>query len=117
VAFLRAVGIIVLVAAIAIVLLKFLPAYVHIHGIESDLNGYGSDLAVECVGSPDCEDNLIEQIEMIRTANGRDVELHYETMDYEATADRLSIQGSRVIDLYFDKYTWRFEVVVKLLVF
>lgn len=113
--FLKGVGVVLAIAVVGVGMLKFLPAYVHVHGIEGDLNGYANDLAVGCVGDPECEDNLIDQIEMIREANKRDVELDYDTLDYSATGNKLYIDGSKEIDLWVDKYTWHFQVTVELL--
>jgi hypothetical protein len=91
---------------------KFADAYIDVNGIESDLRGFGSDLMIECIADPYCEDDLIEQIEMIRAHNNRDVVLDYDSLDYAASANVVLLSGTKEIDLLFKKHTYKFNLEV-----
>jgi hypothetical protein len=111
----KTLAIIVGIILAGVLTIKFVPVFIDINGLESDLNKHAADLAVECVGDPGCQDDLAEQIEMVRTANRRDVTLIYETLDYASTSNKLFVEGYKVIDLYATKYTWKFTLTIELL--
>jgi len=111
---LQALGILAVVIVVGFVGVKFIGAYIDVHGIEGDLNYVAHSLAVECAANPECEDTLIAQIESVREGNRRKVELDYATLDYQTSVNKLFVEGDRVIDLLVRKVTWRFTITVDL---
>jgi hypothetical protein len=111
---LQSLAILVVVLVVGFAGVKFIGAYIDVHGIEGDLNYVAQSLAVECAANPECEDTLIAQMEEVRVGNRRNVTLDYSTLDYQTSVNKLFVEGDRVIDLLFRKVTWRFTVTVDL---
>jgi len=111
---LQSLAILVVVLVVGFTGVKFIGAYIDVHGIEGDLNYVAHSLAVECAANPECEDTLIAQMEEVRVGNRRNVTLDYSTLDYQTSVNKLFVEGDRVIDLLFRKVTWRFTVTVEL---
>ncbi len=111
---LQALGILVVVIVVGFAGVKFIGAFIDVHGIEGDLNYVAQSLAVECAANPECEDTLIAQIEEVRVANRRNVTIDYSTLDYQTSVNKLYMEADRVIDLKFKKLTWRFTITVEL---
>ncbi|MBM4355184.1 MAG: hypothetical protein FJ109_15610 [Deltaproteobacteria bacterium] len=111
---LQALGILVVVVIVGFLAVRFIGAYIDVHGIEGDLNYVAHSLAVECAGDPECADTLILQIEQVREGNRRKVTMDYSTLDYQTSVNKLFVEGDREIDLLFRKITWRFTVTVDL---
>lgn len=102
------------VIAVAFLLMKLGGAYIDINGIESDLNGLGSDLRIECIGDPYCEQDIIDQMEMVREFNNRKVVLDYDTLDYAASSNMIMLQGSKEIDFLVKKVNYEFSIEVDI---
>lgn len=109
---LRSIGILLGIIVGGFFLFKIATVYIDVNGVESDLNNYSGDLLVECIGDPYCQDDIIEQMEMIRLHNNRDVTLVYETLDYAASANTILLDGYKTVDLIFTQYTYVFSVEV-----
>jgi len=109
-------NLVVLVAVVVggFFIVKVADAYIDINGIESDLNSYGEDLAVGSVRDPEYHNNLVEQIEMIREHNNRDVVLLYETLDYAAASNQILVDGYKDINFYVTVYRHNFGLEVKI---
>lgn len=113
-ALLKSIGIILGILVGGFFIVKFASVYIDVNGIESDLGHMSGELLVECIGDPYCEDDLIEQMEMIRTHNNRDVVMVYENLDYAAAANTIMLDGYKVVDLIFTQYTYVFNVEVEV---
>ncbi len=111
-ALLKSIAIIIGILVGSVFIWKFADVYITVNGIEADLNKYAGDLLVECIGDPYCEDDIIEQMEMVRTHNGRDVVLFYETLDYASSANTILLDGYKVVDLFVTKYVYTFSIEV-----
>ena len=111
---LRYIAITLAVLAGGFFLIKLGGAYIDINGIESDLNGLGSDLLVECIGDPYCEEDVIDQIEMVREFNNRQVDLDYDTLDYAASSNLILVEGSKDIDFLVKRLNYKFTVEVEI---
>lgn len=111
-ALLRSIFIIIGVIVGSVFIWKFADVYIDVNGIEADLNQYSGDLLVQCIGDPYCEDDIIEQMEMVRKHNNRDVVLFYETLDYAASANTILLDGYKNVDLFVHKYVHTFSIEV-----
>jgi len=101
--------------AAAFVAYHFVAAFIDINGMESDLGRVSDDLAIECVGDPTCEKGIFAQIEAVREELHPKLEIDYSTLDYNAAANLLTMEGSRVVDLRAHKFTWRFSIRVEIM--
>jgi hypothetical protein len=111
-ALLKSIAIIIGILVGSVFIWKFAEVYIDINGIEADLNQHAGDLLVECIGDPYCEDEIIDQMEMIRKHNGRDVELYYDSLDYAASANTILLDGYKNVDLIVHKYQHTFSIEV-----
>jgi hypothetical protein len=111
-ALLKSIAIIIGILVGSVFIWKFAAVYINVNGIEADLNQHAGDLLVECIGDPYCEDDIIEQMEMIRAHNNRDVILFYETLDYAASANTIMLDGYMNVDLFVHKYVHTFSITV-----
>jgi hypothetical protein len=108
----KSLSIFLVVVVLGFFMWKFGSVYIDVNGIESDLGNYSGDILVECIGDPYCEDDVIEQIEMVREHNNRKVTLDYETLDYVGGANVIKLEGYKEVDLIFTKYVYHFTITV-----